>query len=100
MKRMKPDTNRVVGNDGSVKYFDTRNGNQRKRWWTKARIPGEIRESRKPGGSGFRNNWEGGWTDDWYENNFVRNENKRYANEVRIGLNSQHDSHVRAYERR
>lgn len=67
MKRRKPNTNKVRNNNtGETKYFDTRTGEERTRWWTKARIPGEVRDSRKPGGSGFRNNWEGEWDGDFY----------------------------------
>lgn len=57
---MKPFTEREY--DESVRkfrYFDTRTGVERRRWWTKARIPGEVRSTRMLGGSGFRNNWEG-----------------------------------------
>lgn len=55
MKHMKPFT-KYVENFG---YIDTRTGKLRARWWTKARIPGTVRPSRMPGGSSFRNNWEG-----------------------------------------
>lgn len=65
MKRMKPNATMVrsiingeYGNFGPWFYIDNRTGLVRKRWWTKARIPGTIRASRLPGGSGFRNNWE------------------------------------------
>lgn len=60
MKIMKPFTEREY--DESVRkfrYFDTRTDAERRRWWTKARVPGEVRKTRMPGGSGFRNNWEG-----------------------------------------
>lgn len=58
MKKLKPFTGVIRNPDGSKLYVDTRNGQIRKRWWTKARVPGTIRKSRMPGGSGFRNNWE------------------------------------------
>ena len=61
MKKMKPFTVKfvVVGEVlGTIKYFDIRTGKERHRWWTKARIPGTVRPSRMPGGSGFRNNWQ------------------------------------------
>lgn len=64
MKKMKPNTTAVRqllpnGEVGPWFYVDTRTGNVRKRWWTNARVPGTVRTSRMPGGSGFRNNWEG-----------------------------------------
>lgn len=63
MKRMKPNTEPARrlfagGIFGPWIYLNTRDGGIRKRWWTKARIPGTVRASRLPGGSGFRNNWE------------------------------------------
>lgn len=59
MKRIKPNTLCVVNVvTNKIEYVDTRTWNIRKRWWTKARIPGEVRPSRMPGGSGFRNNWQ------------------------------------------
>lgn len=60
MRKMKPFTVKEADHNlGRFVYRNTINGEVRKRWWTKARIPGTIRKSRKPGGSGFRNNWEG-----------------------------------------
>lgn len=59
MKKLKPNTVIHTEEDGKKYYLDERTGNPRKRWWTKARIPGRIRKTRLPGGSGFRNNWEG-----------------------------------------
>lgn len=59
MKRMKPNTvtvNEMLEN-GKAKpifYVNTRTHIVRKRWWTKARIPGTVRASRLPGGSGYR----------------------------------------------
>lgn len=64
MKRVKANT-RVIRSLSNVtgqhetRYIDTRTGEERNRWWTKARTPGTIRPSRLPGGSGDRNNWEG-----------------------------------------
>ena len=68
MKRMKPHTTALYAinpDDFSVlgplsHHVDTRNGKTRKRWWTKARIPGGMRKSRMPGGSGYRGDkhWE------------------------------------------
>lgn len=64
MKIMKPFTEEksvhydINGYKHSV-YVDTRTGEVRNRWWTKSRVPGNIRSSRMPGGSSFRNNWEG-----------------------------------------
>lgn len=58
MKRMKPNTEERLTRHGETWYQDTRTGAFRRRWWTKARIPGTVRASRLPGGSGFRNNWE------------------------------------------
>lgn len=60
MKRMKPNT--IVEysiSSGTKVYRNSITGELRRRWWTKARIPGTVRETRMPGGSGFRNNWEG-----------------------------------------
>jgi hypothetical protein len=61
MKRMKPHTEKyweifphISTDKGRFVYIDTRTGNVRKRWWTKARVPGEVRASRLPGGSGYR----------------------------------------------
>lgn len=64
MKRMKPNTMMVRqllsgGKEGPWIGVDTRTMHIRNRWWTKARVPGTVRASRLPGGSGFRNNWEG-----------------------------------------
>ena len=59
MKKMKPFTMLIGRLDGSHFYLDTRTKMPRKRWWTKARVPGTVRRTRMPGGSGFRNNWEG-----------------------------------------
>lgn len=63
MKRMKLDTRMVKFGNGPDAGVDTRTGNIRRRWWTKARIPGTIRHSRMPGGSGYRGNrvWEGAY---------------------------------------
>lgn len=61
MKRMKPDTEILwrLTASGKVKvYINTLTRQIRRRGWTKARVPGTIRASRLPGGSGFRNNWE------------------------------------------
>lgn len=67
MKRRKRHTNKVVNsNTGETTYYDSRTGEVRRRWWTKARTPGEVRDSRKPGGPGFRNNWEGEWDGGFY----------------------------------
>jgi hypothetical protein len=65
MKQLKPHTKMVckVLTGGLDPWFgiDTRTGARRKRWWTKARIPGTVRPSRMPGGSGYRGDklWEG-----------------------------------------
>lgn len=59
MKKMKPYTQKVTKvTDESVHYVDIRTWRIRRRWWTKARVPGTVRPSRLPGGSAFRNNWE------------------------------------------
>lgn len=71
MKRLKPFTGvhyAVCTTDTEVSpvytvYVDTRFDYQkiRRRYWTKARVPGTPRQSRMPGGSGFRGfkTWEG-----------------------------------------
>jgi len=51
MRKIKPftDPEPLVNVDGEVirnYYYDTRTGNIRARWWTKARIPGEVRPGR------------------------------------------------------
>lgn len=67
MKRMKPNTvvEHIIQPTGRVKrlYRNLLNGELRKHWWTKARIPGTIRPSRMPGGSGYRGDrvWEGAY---------------------------------------
>ncbi len=99
MKRLKPNTEVVVGISNETgketrTYVDTRTGHTRNRWWTKARIPGVIRESRKPGGSGFRNNWEGSWSLDggWYveQQNAARDSgaDNRRSELLRVGKES------------
>ena len=67
MKRMKRDTMKFCrllpnGEHGPWLYMDTRTGRIRTRWWTKARVPGTVRATRQPGGSGYRGDklWEGG----------------------------------------
>lgn len=63
MKRLKPNTEKVTSvTTGVVKYVDIRTWRFRKRWWTKARVPGTVRPSRMPGGCGYRGDklWEGG----------------------------------------
>jgi hypothetical protein len=65
MKRMKPNTCAIYRMDCTLShYVDTRTGKTRKRWWTKTRVPGAVRMSRMPGGSGYRGDkaWEG-WAD-------------------------------------
>lgn len=60
MRKMKPSTVKEADFSlGRFIYRSTLNGELRKRWWTKARVPGTVRKSRRLGGSGFRNNWEG-----------------------------------------
>lgn len=61
MKRTKPFTEVRMTRYGELFNQDTRTDNVRKRWWTKARIPGAVRKSRMPGGSGYRGDklWEG-----------------------------------------
>lgn len=60
MRKMKPFTAKEASFSlGRFVYRNTLTGKLRKRWWTKARVPGTVRKSRLPGGSGFRNNWEG-----------------------------------------
>lgn len=56
MKRMKPNTTQVAkllpgGEHGPWFYISTQTGAVRKRWWSKARIPGTVRPSTLPGGS-------------------------------------------------
>jgi hypothetical protein len=67
MKRLKPNTTMMRqllpgGVFGPWFGVDTRTGQRRKRWWTKARVPGTVRSTRMPGGSGYRGDklWEGG----------------------------------------
>lgn len=64
MRKLKPFTEEKSvhydsnGHKHSV-HVDKRTGEVRKRWWTKARVPGTVRPSRMAGGNGFRNNLEG-----------------------------------------
>lgn len=54
MKKMKPNTVIIEDGYGHKHYVDTRNMLTRRRWWTKSRVPGTVRKTRMPGGSGFR----------------------------------------------
>jgi hypothetical protein len=51
---MKPDTEKRITRYGEVYYLNTITGTRRRRWWTKARVPGTVRKSRMTGGPGYR----------------------------------------------